>query len=87
MSDMSPAEQIEFASNVKTLATNGTLWKLFEMIEEEQTRLWKSSPATDRREECWHVLQGIQLLRTKIESFNNEDKVRAWQVAHMQRRI
>lgn len=80
-------DDMEFIGNVKTLAANGTLRKLFDMIEEDETRRWKSQPDKDLREECWLTLQGITLLRAKIESLTNDEKVRQWFNQRIARRM
>lgn len=71
-------EDYEFISNVAGLATNGTLAELMRRIEEDQVRDWRAAREMDDRERCWHVLEGIRLLRDKIESLVNEEKVRDW---------
>jgi hypothetical protein len=81
------ADDIEFLSNVRTLATNGTLTELLRRLEEDQVQQWKSEILPENREKCWYALEAISLLRAKIEGLNNEDKVRAWQNARMARRI
>jgi hypothetical protein len=78
---------IEFISNVQTLATNGTLMELLRRLEEDQVQFWKNAPTPERREDCWHALQAIILLRTKIESFNNQDKIQNWNNQRITRRI
>ena len=81
------SDDIEFLSNVKTLATNGTLIELLRRLEEDEVERWKSSTRPENREQCWYALEAIVLLRSKIESLNNDDKIRAWQNTRMQRRI
>jgi len=87
MNEMSPAEQFEFASNVQALAENGTLRKLLAMIEDEQIAKWQICEEMAEREQCWHVLQGIRLLITKIKSFREQDKYREWYNKKISRRI
>lgn len=85
MSDDMP-DDYEFIGNVKTLAVNGTLIELLRRIEEDETEKWKIAFTVEEREKCWHVLNGIQRLATKIKSFSNEDKVRQWQSYRAARR-
>ena len=87
MNEMSPVEQVEFASNVQALAENGTLWKLLSMIEDEQVAKWQIAIVKEDREQCWHVLQGIQELSNKIRSFREQDKYREWYNKKISRRI
>jgi len=81
------SDDIEFLSNVRTLATNGTLIELLRRLEEDEVQKWKSELVLEKREQCWYALEAISLLRAKIESLSNEDKVRAWQNARMARRL
>jgi hypothetical protein len=81
------SDDIEFLSNVRALAENGTLAEVLRRVEEDQVKAWKAAPDLSKREECWHVLQGITMLRAKIESLNNEDKMLAHRMARVARRI
>lgn len=80
------SDDFEFVSNVRALATNGTLAELLRRIEHEETERWKIALNPEEREKCWHVLNGIQLLATKIQSFADADKVRNWQSQRAVRR-
>ena len=64
---------IEFISNVQTLATNGTLGELFRRLEEDEIRAWKAAPTPEKREACWYALAAITALHEKIQSFHNQD--------------
>lgn len=80
-------DDFDFISNVKALSTNGTLIELLQRIENEATDRWKIAADVSEREECWHVLNGIQLLAMKIKSFTEEEKIREWNNQRVARRI
>jgi MoaA/NifB/PqqE/SkfB family radical SAM enzyme len=78
---------IEFISNVQTLATNGTLIELLRRLEEDAVTQWKIGADAEEREECWHVMNAIQFLRNKIESLGSQDKVQEWLNRRIARRV
>lgn len=80
-------EDIEFISNVRALATNGTLAEVLRRLEEDVIEQWKIAPQTEERERCWHLLTAIRLVNVKITSLTDEEKVRAWQSQRAVRRI
>ena len=80
-------DDIDFISNVKALAENGTLHEVLRRLEEDVVVQWKIAAEMDERERCWHLLTGIRLLRSKIPSLTDEEKVREWQNKRISRRI
>ena len=80
-------DDYDFISNVKALATNGTLGELLSRLEEDAVLAWKRATTNLLREECWHTVHAVQLLKAKIESFNNDEKVRLWVNQKMTRRV
>ena len=80
-------DDYDFISSVKALAGNGTLAELLHRLEEDSILTWRSAPTYLIREECWHALKAIQALKEKIQSFGNDEKVRAWANQKLSRRI
>jgi hypothetical protein len=72
------SDDIEFISNVKALADNGTLTELLRRIEEIHTGDWKHSTDPARREECWRMVEAVAQLRATIKGLTKDETVQAF---------
>ena len=75
---MADTDDFDFISNVKALADNGTLARVLDMVEEDYTRLWKSSKPEhlQLREDSFRMIRAVQSLKDKITSLTTDEKVR-----------
>ena len=82
---MAETDDFDFISNVKALADNGTLARVLDMVEEDYTRLWKSSKPDhlQLREDSFRMIRAVQGLKDKISSLKDDEKIRQFN----QRRI
>jgi hypothetical protein len=71
-------DDFEFISNVKALSDNGTLKRVLEMIEQDETARWKSTKPADLqiREHSYRMIGAVKELRDKITSLSTDEKVR-----------
>ena len=69
------SDDIDFISNVKTLANDGTLAELLRRIEEIHVADWKNSTDPARRETCWHMVEAVAQLHSTIKGLTRDDKI------------
>ena len=66
----------QFLSDVKALSDNGTLHRVLEMLEQDCIDRWKNSSGADMREEVWRLHTAIQLLKGRIASLCDDERVK-----------
>ncbi len=78
------APDIDFISNVKALADNGTLHRVLDMLEAECIVAWKASPLPDERERAWYTVQAVYAVKAKIKNLASDEKIRQFNNRHQQ---
>ena len=61
----------------KELLEDEVLKECFEKVEQAHIETWKNSNEPEVRETCWHLLQGVEIVRVQLRSMARDLEVEA----------
>lgn len=80
---MTPSDEIKRAEQANWLMNDPLLQEIFAQLEEDTTETWKTSKDRDLREECWKLIQAINLMKLKLRAIADNGQLVA---ARLERR-